>query len=317
MCNEGLGSPFGLATLERAVYLETGRILHVRIGVAIASRKRPQDLTDLLIRLDKQSLPPSRIVLSVTEEDDLPPDTANMAVSVIYGPPGSCVQRNRALELLIGDCDVVVFYDDDFVPSRRAIEGVAHLFATAPHIAGATGLVLRDGIGCGGISREAANAIVDDYDRNEQACVIVTPASGTYGCNMAFRILSVGEVRFDEALPRYGWQEDIDFSARVGRAGSIVSTNAFAGVHRGATGGRAPGRALGYSQIVNPIYLVRKGTMSASYATKLMTKNLIANHVRALRPEPHVDRIGRALGNWLGIVDVFRRKDRPDKILDL
>ena len=95
--------------------------------------------------------------------------------------------------------------------------------------------------------------------------------------------------------------------------GSIVSTNAFAGVHRGATGGRTPGRALGYSQIVNPIYLVRKGTMSAAYATKLMTKNLIANHVRALRPEPHVDRLGRARGNWLGIVDVLRRKDRPEK----
>jgi GT2 family glycosyltransferase len=289
----------------------------VRVGVAIASYKRPQDLTDLLIRLNEQSLPPSRVILSVTGEGDLPSDTANMAVSVIYGAPGLCAQRNRALELLTGDCDVVVFYDDDFVPSRRAIEGVAHLFATAPHIAGATGLVLRDGIGCGGISREAANAIVDDYDRSEHARVIVTPASGTYGCNMAFRILSIGEARFDEALPRYGWQEDIDFSVRVGRAGSIVSTNAFAGVHRGATGGRTPGRALGYSQIVNPIYLVRKGTMSLAYATKLMIRNLIANHVRALRPEPHVDRMGRARGNWLGIVDVLRRNDRPEKILDL
>jgi hypothetical protein len=32
-------------------------------------------------------------------------------------PRGLCRQRNRALELLAGRCDVVIFFDDDFVPS--------------------------------------------------------------------------------------------------------------------------------------------------------------------------------------------------------
>ena len=106
---------------------------------------------------------------------------------------------------------------------------------------------------------------------------------------MAFRMSAVRNLRFDENLPLYGWQEDVDFAGQLLMKGRIVKTNAFSGVHRGVTRGRTPGVALGFSQIVNPIYLVNKGTMRRTKALKLMAKNLIANHLRSVRPEAFID----------------------------
>ena len=48
---------------------------------------------------------------------------------------------------------------------------------------------------------------------------------GTYGCNMAFRTAGIGSVRFDERLPLYGWQEDLDFCGALRGSGRIVKTN--------------------------------------------------------------------------------------------
>jgi hypothetical protein len=44
---------------------------------------------------------------------------------------------------------------------------------------------------------------------------------------------------------------------------------------------------------------------------------LLANHAKVLRPEPHVDRIGRAKGNWIGLACVLKGELDPSKMLDL
>lgn len=287
----------------------------MKIGIAIASRRRPNEIADILKLLDRQTAPPHRIVLSVTGLADLPSGLPADRVQVVIGPPGLCMQRNRALDALSTDCDVILFYDDDFIPSCRALEGVQTLFFSHPNIAAATGLVLQDGVCKGGITLADALEIVRQFDALEPDPERIEETASTYGCNMAFRVSTVATMRFDERLPLYGWQEDVDFSARVRKIGNVVSTNLFAGVHRGVTGGRSPGRALGYSQIVNPAYLVAKGTMAPAYAAKLIVRNLVANHLRALYPEPHIDRAGRASGNWAGLFDLLQRKYRPENIL--
>jgi hypothetical protein len=287
----------------------------MKIGVAIASRGRPDDIANILKLLACQTLPPYRILLSVTGPADLPAGLPEDAAEVVTGSPGLCAQRNRALDVLCRDCDIILFYDDDFIPSRYALQGVAALFASNFDIAGATGLVLDDGICKGGITLDAALKIVRQFDEHEPGPRRIEESSYTYGCNMAFRVNTMRDLRFDECLALYGWQEDVDFSARVQARGAVVRTNAFAGVHRGVTRGRSPGRALGYSQIINPTYLVAKGTMARAHAARLMIRNLIANHLRALHPEPHIDRRGRASGNWAGLLDLLRGKKRPENIL--
>jgi len=313
----------------------------MRIAVVIATLGRPEEVGQLLERLNRQTLAPTTVILSVETTRDLPHRFAD-TVHVIMGPPGlpaqrnrglnlllseiddvrgiggspgSSVQRNRAIDLVQRDCELIAFFDDDFVPSDRALEGMAALFRDNPAVVGATGWVLQDGVTSGGIDYDEALAIVAAFDAKPPVLArIERDVREAYGCNMAFRASAIGETRFDEKLPLYAWQEDVDFAARMAPRGRVVKTNAFAGVHRGVTRGRTSGVRLGFSQMVNPVYLVQKGTMGIGKAATLMVRNLIANHVRAFWPEPWIDRWGRLRGNWIGLSQIVRGKIDPSEI---
>ena len=139
----------------------------------------------------------------------------------------------------------------------------------------------------------------------------------TYGCNMAFRAASIGSQRFDERLPLYGWQEDLDFCGGLRGRGRIVRTNRVWGVHLGAKRGKGSEVRLGYSQIINPAYIVRKGNMSIAYASRLVSKNLLANLVKSIRPESYIDRRGRLRGNLIGMFHLVTGRLTPEYALKL
>jgi GT2 family glycosyltransferase len=289
----------------------------MNIAIAVASIRRPEEIGQLLLRLEQQTLKPAQIILSLEVRADAPADLP-AGLDIIVGPKGLTSQRNRALNAVRADCDVVVFFDDDYLPCDDALAGIARIFGTDGAIAGATGRVLRDGITRGGLSYAEALACLAAFQANPTIETLETSdIDEVYGCNMAFRMAAVRELRFDEKLPLYGWQEDVDFAGQLLTKGRIVKTNAFSGVHRGVTRGRTPGVALGFSQIVNPVYLVNKGTMRPAKALKLMVKNLAANHVKSIRPEAFIDRAGRVRGNWLGLMHLLSGKSDPEAILRL
>ncbi len=89
------------------------------------------------------------------------------------------------------------------------------------------------------------------------------------------------------------------------------------GVHLGIKSGRTSGVRFGYSQIANPIYLIRKGTMSWQHAKMLMWRNLAANLIRSFHPEPWIDRKGRLKGNMLALVDMAIGRISPHRILKM
>lgn len=133
---------------------------------------------------------------------------------------------------------------------------------------------------------------------------------------MAFRAEAAATVRFDEKLPLYGWLEDADFAARV--PGVLGRTNAFYGVHCGVKHGRdANARRFGYSQVSNPAYLWRKGSLPAGRALSLALRAIVANTAKALRPEGWIDRRGRLAGNMVALGDVLRGRLTPSRIRDL
>jgi GT2 family glycosyltransferase len=134
---------------------------------------------------------------------------------------------------------------------------------------------------------------------------------------MAFRAGDIGDLRFDERLVLYGWQEDTDFGARIANRGRCVFSDALWGVHLGSKNSRSPGRQLGYSQMVNPRYLVAKGTMDVSAALTLGSRNLAANALRSVHPEPYVDRLGRLRGNLIGLWDIATGRWRPERAAEL
>ncbi len=134
---------------------------------------------------------------------------------------------------------------------------------------------------------------------------------------MSIRSSAVGNLRFDERLVLYGWQEDIDFTSQLrcprprGRISNIL------GVHLGIKAGRVSGTRFGYSQVVNPVYLIRKGTVPATFALPQMLRNIAANSSRSVWPEPYVDRRGRLHGNLLAITHVAMGRVEPEYILKL
>jgi GT2 family glycosyltransferase len=287
-----------------------------RIAVVIASSGRPEELGRWIGYMERQTLRPTILLFAVTKPADLPPrHQIEGHAKVLFCKPGLPIQRNVALNEIIGQSDLVAFFDDDYVPSSYCIEGINSFFRTHSDIVGANGTLLADGINSAGICYETAEEIVARHDALAPAEVtLVKELRGLYGCNMVFRTSSIGNVRFDEELPLYAWQEDIDFAARVRLRGRIARTNAFYGVHQGVKGARLPGISLGYSQMVNPVYLVRKGSLRARDAVLLIAKNLLMNHAKVVFPEPWIDRLGRCKGNWLGLFDIIRGRDHPKRI---
>jgi GT2 family glycosyltransferase len=282
----------------------------------IASTGRPQEVGQLLEHLARQTYPPAKVVVSVVSDKDLPADISP-DVLVVTGDKGATMQRNRGMEPILGDNDIVAFLDDDYLPSRCALQGMVDLFSAYPNLAGATGVLLADGINSAGVRYDDAVAMIERHDAVGAAPDMDTliDLDGLYGCNMVFRSAAIGDVRFDEALPLYGWQEDIDFAAQIRPHGRIVKTQAFAGVHRGVKGARTSGRRFGYSQVANPLYLTRKGTMRAGFALRIVAKNVLANHIRVWKPEPWVDRMGRLRGNWMAFADALAGRSHPMRIL--
>lgn len=254
------------------------------------------------------------MIVTVTPDDVAGIENVRGDVQILYSEKGLCRQRNRSMEALEGVADIVVFFDDDFVPASDYLENLEKLFAEYPDVVGVTGELRGDGVGCGGFTVDQALEMLG------QPVARIAPMrerDELYGCNMAIRMSAATGMRFDEMLPLYGWQEDVDFTHRLGRKGWQVSLGALTGVHLGVTSGRTPGRRLGYSQIANVVYLKRKGTMRHDLGDRLMVRNLLSNAVRSLWPEPQIDRRGRLLGNLMAIADYVRGRMDPRRILEM
>lgn len=289
----------------------------MKIAIVIASIGRPVELARWSDHCRHQTLAPSEVIFSITSDADIPAGFTDPAVRVLRGLKGSCHQRNAGLDALTSAPDVVAFFDDDYFPSRHCIEGIALVFAAHADLVGTTGHLLADGIHSAGIDFATAEAMVARFDAaHTNIDTALDDAWGTYGCNMAFRWSAIRDIRFDERLPLYAWQEDVDFSRRLLDRGRIARTGAFAGVHQGVKAGRTAGNKFGYSQIANPLYLMRKGTMPIRSGLWLMARNVASNHAKALKPEPWVDRKGRVKGNWRAVKDLVSGRLRPDRILD-
>jgi hypothetical protein len=291
-----------------------------RIVVAIPSTGRPGILPDTVRAISLQDRLPDRVVLSVAAREDigdLDCESLPFQVQCVFGPKGATRQRNRVIDLLLPG-DILLLLDDDFLMAPDYLRRTLDVFAQNPDVVLATGTVLLDGIlGPGYDHAEGARRLNELSARPAEETL--HEAYAGYGCNMALRVsaLHAHGLRFDEALPLYSWLEDVDFSRRLAPFGRLVRAGTMRGVHLGTKRGRTPGKLLGYSQIANPIYLLRKGSITRRHARELIVRSLGSNLLRTLRPRPWVDYRGRLWGNLIAAADVLRGRDSPDRILDL
>jgi glycosyltransferase involved in cell wall biosynthesis len=288
-----------------------------RVAVAIATRGRPQIVTAALTHLlHIQTLKPAPVIVSCVTAEDAGDAAKLPGVRLVIGPGGLPAQRNTALAALLGEADVIAFFDDDFLAHSDWLAAAAQTFRDEPEVVGFTGHLYADGILGPGLSFDEALRILTEETMPHDA-LRIDPFS-PYGCNMAFRMSAIGSTRFDERLVLYGWQEDRDFGAAVAkRGGRLIKSTRARGVHMGVKSGRVAGDRLGYSQVVNPIYLLRKGTTTPRQAIGQIFRNVAINVVRAARPEPFIDRRGRLRGNMLGLADVLRGRIEPERAAEI
>jgi GT2 family glycosyltransferase len=289
----------------------------MRIGVVYATLGRPDIMADALGFMREQTQRPDVIVISAVAASDVMPVPDDLNVKVVFGPKGLTRQRNTGVEAIRDDVDAVVFFDDDYAPDPGFVAAIDAILTSNPAIAGVNGQTVADGITGPGYNFDQARQILADFRPPPFSQAEVKPVRSLYGCNMAVRLAMADGIVFDEALPLYAWQEDVDYSTQLARRGSLIWCNALGGVHLGVKRARLPGLRTGYSQIANPIYLRRKRTMALAHAYTLMGKNLAANIFRSFSPEPWCDRRGRLTGNFMALQDFVGGKLHPRNILNL
>lgn len=291
-----------------------------RMVVAIPSTGRAPILPDTVRAIAHQERLPDLLILSlVAPEDigDLDPTTLPFPVKVVYGRKGATAQRNRVFEECNPD-DVVLMLDDDFLMAPDYLQKTLEVFQDDPEVVLATGTVLADGIIGPGYNHDEGRALLTRLNTPDLPETI-KPAFSGYGCNFAFRVSVVAayELWFDEDLPLYSWLEDVDFSRRIAQYGKLVKSGAMRGVHMGTKTGRTPGVKLGYSQIANPVYLLRKGSMTLRHVLEMISRNTLSNLAHSFQPRPYADFRGRLKGNAMAVIDLVRGRISPGRILDL
>lgn len=288
--------------------------VRLRIEVVFATRGRASMVTEVVKALDRQVLGPDAITLSCHTRADAGDLAERSDIRLLVGGDGLAQQRNRALQDAAPGTDIVVFFDDDFLPHEGWIEAVERRFRTDANVVAITGNVVADGIKGPGLSFDQAAAVLAEGEsrRSDPDRAAYSP----YGCNMAFRRSAIAGLAFDERLVLYGWLEDRDFGAALAkRGGRSIKLGEALGVHMGVKAGRLSGRRLGYSQVVNPVYLRRKGTVTTSSLIWHVFKNFASNAAFSFCPEPYVDRLGRLRGNVRGAAELVLGCASPERAL--
>jgi GT2 family glycosyltransferase len=293
------------------------------VGIVLISKGRPEVLDDTLASLFRQTFQPSRIVIVVPTDADLPKKSWGDTVQLIVGFNGGCIQRNKALDAIPTSVDYVGFFDDDFELKPDYLAEAVEFMDRCPGVVGLSGWVIANGR----ISRDEALRRVTEFEHPQDRTGLFRSAGKShylYGCNMVVRRGVLEYERFDENLPLYSFAEDYDLSVRLERYGKIGKMTRCVGVHLAAPGGRVREIQRGYAFVANPWYFYRKGI---SHLSPFMTwvrfwvlsagKTCGISLWKVIVHDQSVDWRGRLQGSLLALKDIFAGRSHPTRILDI
>jgi GT2 family glycosyltransferase len=281
--------------------------------VVIASAGRPELLGRTIQFITALDYPDFRVVVTVPTDESVPANFGEWGVEIVTGAIGLTSQRNAAVKHLGEAVEFVFFFDDDAIPDAHYLDRGVAAFTASSEVVGITGRVVADGAAIDvEISIEDAQRLLaETADTTDTG--LSAPCKTLYGCNFAVRRTIFEQEMFDSRLPLYGWLEDYDFSQRTLRHGALITSNDARVVHLGAkSGGRTSNVRLGYSQIVNPFYLWRKGTMPILTALRHIGRPGAKNVVLSIGGQDKRRRRERLKGNMMGISDIIRRRSDPE-----
>lgn len=299
--------------------------------VVIATKGRASLAFEVLTSLKGQTHAIDHIVFVGSEPSDIAgldthPQYSADSVSLILSDAGSTKQRNAGLNLLSSVTRsqdpgnwFVGFFDDDFRLAPDWIFHCSEAFLSEPQLVGVGGTVLADGITSHPISEAEALDFIESR---------LPPLKHTwsgprrnvpdlYGCNMAFRGTVASTDRFDPNLPFYGWLEDVDFSVRASQRGALRHIPECRGVHMGTSSGRTSGVRFGYSQVANPLYLIKKGSLPLKKGSRTLLRNMLSNGKNSLFRNQSRDYTGRLKGNFMAIRDLCLGQCHPTNVIGI
>jgi len=268
------------------------------VAVVINTKGRPGVVADIVKRVQTQTRAPDHIFVVGAHPLDLAAlDHDDAQLSCLISRKGRAGRLNEALDMVGSGYDHVIFFDDDYLPSRFWIERAAQLFAASPEFVAIAGENIIQHTDSHGVSLSEAQSILQWCDGLETTSQAISPRGSSYLGNIAIRGAALDKIRLDESLPFGSSLADVDFCAKISQRGRIGRAEQLNGVKIDAKTQRENGRKAGFAQIANAAYLARKGSFSRGLTFKLMTRSLAANALHSVRPEPHIDRRGRLLGN--------------------
>src|SRR5687767_3017268 len=95
----------------------------MRLVVVIPTVGRSALVSRVLSHLENQTRPPDEVIVSAPDEGQVAEyRPQRYALASVFGTRGLCAQRNRALDVVAGRFDLVVFFDDDFLPADDYLE---------------------------------------------------------------------------------------------------------------------------------------------------------------------------------------------------
>lgn len=291
------------------------------ISVIIASVDRPQILGETLKSVARQKRSPNEVILVVNSQTDLPiTPVFDIKLKTLFSERGSSIQRNRGLENTSPLSDIVVFLDDDVELSEDYLSKVENYMELNPDVVGFSGIPVlnrpQDGLMPHSVAREILKAQpLSPFTHTDQ--------KGLYGCNMVSRTYAARREKFDENLALYALLEDRDFGIRLRKYGRVTEYSGARVIHLGTPGGRVSQRQQGYTQIMNPAYLYKKGqgyNISDIYHGPI--KSFFANVAgvlglsKSLTPNDpaYYNRSERLQGNFIAMRDILRGKINPQGV---
>jgi GT2 family glycosyltransferase len=301
--------------LEHKMILSTEN----KVAVVIASTQRSDILLKALESIMNQNRTPDEIVVSVISEADLPGPSLPSRVRRVFSKPGASVQRNAGIDALVSRPLFVAFLDDDVILHPDYLRNMEQIFKSKPH----TMLIMGHLLANGNISLDEAHGLIacpPDCGSNTGQYYPLRQAYGNvYGANMCIRFSLLEKERFDERLPLYSLMEDVDMGTRARRYGEIGYYFGSLAVHLRVSGGRISYRALGFSEVMNPMYLGCKGTIPKRHAIlRFVLLVPVMNAILACIPNRRQhERWQRLIGNLRAVSDIVSWRIEPERATEL
>lgn len=289
------------------------------LGFVVATKDRPSELRRMLASLAQQSRLPDQVVIVDASAEAVRAVVEEFpALNISYlrhERPSAAAQRNAGIRAVEASIDLIGFLDDDAVLAPGAMEAMMAFWQDAPaDVGGAAFNCLNPTQG--GLQRLKASSLAGWLGLYAAAPGRVMPSGwqtlmGTVERTMfvewlpstasVWRRQVLEETSFDEFYDGYSYCEDLDFSYGVGRRYRLAVVAGAGFYHYPAPGGRRGSYYFGRVEARNRLYFVRKNGLSSWRCCLGIGVRMLMTLGSAVR-HADVKRLGRAVGNCLGVV---------------